>query len=398
MKILIVDDGDAKVGSLIKLFESKGIPSSSVDIVTDISSAKMAARKHQYAIAIVDMCMSQLPGGKIDSKAGIDFIEYLKAPRSGAHLPWKIIPYTARPKECEDEVKLLLGDGVKTYVVESPESLAEIEGAIERFLTLDLIRALRPTSHRLDTLIISALQIEYDELSAVISLSKKVNLNTVKEFRFGDFNSINGIQKSIGIACIGSMGSVTSGVAAAEILTEFPALNVILVGICGGVKKHVQIGDIVCATEVIDFQSGKLTSGGLETDVRTVQCDGNLIKGGEEIETIIRDVNLRWSGRRPELKGDHPRFRVGQVGCSSWVLDDAEYLNELKQKYRQMIGIEMESFGTGVGVLASPTPCNHFVIKSVCDYADGSKSSESQQYCAFMAANFVFEMLSRDLL
>jgi nucleoside phosphorylase len=77
-------------------------------------------------------------------------------------------------------------------------------------------------------------------------------------------------------------------------------------------------------------------------------------------------------------KAQKPSIHFCRMACSSQVMKSGQHRDRIAQQER-VIGFEMESAGTWDYI---PT----VVIKSVCDYADGHKNKDWQEYAAATAA------------
>ncbi|OAP58336.1 hypothetical protein AYL99_07426 [Fonsecaea erecta] len=248
------------------------------------------------------------------------------------------------------------------------------------------------------------------------------------------------------IAVLPCIGNNVSGVAANQMLHDFPSIRfVLLVGIGGGVPgnqetEDIRLGDVVVSQPtdttggVIQFDRGKRHCGAyfertgclnkppafLSATVEKLKAqhrqEGNQM-GKFVSDMLKRNRNLcgkyRFPGRerdqlfeseyehagaetcqncdatrvkrREDRAEDQPRVHYGTIGSSSSVIKDAMERDKLKQKYK-ILCIEMEAAG-----LMDAFPC--LVIRGICDYADSHKNKEWQPYAAAAAAAYAKELL-----
>lgn len=207
------------------------------------------------------------------------------------------------------------------------------------------------------------------------------------------------------IACKKSdnkMGSTVSANLTTEIIHRFQPKVILLVGIAAGTRSNGRnIGDILIATEVVDYDSGKV----IEQDgTLRYEYDSHSIKVNKEINNLFINVsNYDDSLKRiyddacstySDLPERAIKIYSGTLVCGNKVIASQEIVNGIKQRYRNFIGLEMESYGVYYSADNSSIDNPHFLcIKSVCDFADPSKNDSSQKLAAFTAAEFCYEFI-----
>jgi nucleoside phosphorylase/CheY-like chemotaxis protein len=406
MKVLIVDDGDNKIGPLLKLLESRGIDSDDIDVINNIARARLQVRTKQYALAIVDLFVGQIAGARAEENAGLEFIRWILHERSNANTPWRIVGATshagaaANAREEFDRLKIPLihcGNGP------SPD-LTTIERTVDELLQLEAVGGLPPTSHMVDFAIVCALDSpEFSALDEAFPDGARERsfpgASTVKRVQF---QTSSGAQRSIILASAGAMGSVPSCYLVTKIIEKYLPRLVILTGICGGIPEKAALGDTICASEIENFQSGKIFGGSLLKDrlgVPTSESKFPLLRESGVMQKIVEASNLKWAGVRPDFgaKGV-PSFLSTQIGCSDLVVADKEFIKILKADYRQMRGVEMEGYGAGFACKQSGGVVDFLLVKSVCDLAGEEKDDKLQPYCSYMSASAVREILYQEIV
>lgn len=82
-----------------------------------------------------------------------------------------------------------------------------------------------------------------------------------------------------------------------------------------------------------------------------------------------------------------PRVHYGLIASGNQVIKDAKFRDRLNQSLGgKILCVEMEAAG-----LMNDFPC--IVIRGICDYADGSKNKDWQEYAAAVAACYAKELL-----
>ncbi len=264
-------------------------------------------------------------------------------------------------------------------------------------------------SDRVDIAIICALK---KKLDAVLAMNRgrkkeweKLKTENNKSF-FYKKNIYSKNQKSLSIiACRKSdnkMGSTVSANLTTEIIHRFQPKIILLVGIAAGTRSDGRnIGDILIATEVVDYDSGKV----IEQDGNLrYEYDSHSIKVNKEINNLFINISNyddsleRIYDDASNIYGNLPERAIkiypGTLVCGNKVIASQEIVNRIKERYRNFIGLEMESYGVYYSADNSSRDNPNFLcIKSVCDFADPSKNDSGQNLAAFTAAEFCYEFI-----
>lgn len=88
-----------------------------------------------------------------------------------------------------------------------------------------------------------------------------------------------------------------------------------------------------------------------------------------------------------------PEVHIGVIGTTSYVREDPEMFNRLKNIGRKTLGVEME--GAAIGAVADIHEIPMIVVKSVQDYADHDKNDQFRFYAAETSARFLLEFLTK---
>ncbi|MCP4542534.1 MAG: 5'-methylthioadenosine/S-adenosylhomocysteine nucleosidase [Chloroflexi bacterium] len=175
---------------------------------------------------------------------------------------------------------------------------------------------------------------------------------------------------------------------------------VIMTGICAGVKTKVELGDLIIATKVFDYGSGKVVGGKLRPHFEPVLIDSWLwqlleIFRNDDLmrETIDQEYPL--TEGRPE----HPLvIRVGSLGSGAAVVADAEMVEGIVASERKLLGLDMESYAVALATSLSTTSSKRvesFIVKGVVDFADTGKDDTYHEYACYASAAFAKRFLDR---
>lgn len=221
------------------------------------------------------------------------------------------------------------------------------------------------------------------ESTAVRRVMADVRSEQVRGTRFwtGNFDTWN-----IALAEIGA-GNNSAAAIAERALAHFKPKYAAFVGVAGGLK-DVQLGDVVVATKVYGYESGKAVSGAFRPrpDVRS---------SDHVLEHLARAARSE-----PPWAGGKPRIFVGPIAAGEKVVaDNAGHVAELiASTYGDALAVEMEGRGflEAVHIHAG---CHAVVVRGISDLLIGKADADAldwQSKAAENAVRFFCSMLSLD--
>ena len=172
----------------------------------------------------------------------------------------------------------------------------------------------------------------------------------------------------------GSVGSDSSQLSIVSAINSFQPDAVILVGIAFGKEFHdsknpsQKIGDVLISDKVADYESGKIKEG-------KVLSDGFIAESGRQLQSVFKFFSKTWTH---EISGKKAASEFGMILSGDKVVDDREFKEKLIDRYPRAIGGEME--GRGAYSACRNRGLNEWIIvKAICDWADGTKSSDKEK-------------------
>lgn len=207
-------------------------------------------------------------------------------------------------------------------------------------------------------------------------------------YEVGDF-----LDWSVLIAEIGA-GNERAAAEAERAIEYFKPHVIFFVGVAGGVK-DVVLGDVVCATKVYGYESGRDNESFLQRPNVRNSADALVNRATAE------GRNEDWrSGLTSALSGlQPPKVLVAPIAAGSKVVASTRSVTYkfLKQAYSDAVAVEME--GIGFLTAASMTQsCLAMVVRGISDLIDKKAASDGdgwQKIAAEHAAAFAFRMLSQ---
>jgi nucleoside phosphorylase len=205
--------------------------------------------------------------------------------------------------------------------------------------------------------------------------------------------------------CLAEYGNLSVFDVAAKVVDAFRPKVLALLGIGGGIQRRktdVLRGDLVIPDQILYYEVGKdrkpfrFVDRFYRTSMRLIQ-QIKAVEARNDIEDLIKGAIQE----TPPTKTSPRLRRHIAVGLASGekVIDSrsSRIRKHVVQSAINVVGIDMESAGVAA-FLSYQASHGHsvpelVVIRSVCDYADGSKDKAWQSYCAEVAAAYFFALI-----
>lgn len=200
-------------------------------------------------------------------------------------------------------------------------------------------------------------------------------------------------------AASSQMGPPAAAVLACKMILRFRPKLVAMVGIAAGAKRgDQQFGDILAAEHTFDWESGKLVDADgamrFEPDPKPLDIHPRLrdrLKawGARDGEAELSSIRCKW----PDPPAWRLTLHVGPLASGSAVINHSQPVQNIKEHWRKLIGIEMEAYAVHFACRNTVEPQPVFLgLKSVCDFAT-NKEDLWQKYAAYTSAEFCHSFL-----
>lgn len=208
------------------------------------------------------------------------------------------------------------------------------------------------------------------------------------------FNLVAGVPSLVGLTA--------SAILTTKLVHLFSPKIVIMVGIAAGTKGDDRnYGDILVVQQAVDYSAGKLQTGQdneliFAADPHPVPIPQILLaalqsKGRDYLD----EIRNQWPGTRPRSALD---IHIGTVGSGDLVIANTSPMRDIKQHWRKLMGVEMETYAVYRAALeAVPTPPLYVSFKAICDFASSAKADDWQDYAAYTAAQYCYRFIRNDL-
>ncbi len=190
-----------------------------------------------------------------------------------------------------------------------------------------------------------------------------------------------------------AMGNVEASSAATRLIARWRPRHVVMVGIAGGVRSKVEVGDVIVSEFCHYYEPSKQTDKGSESRPRQFPSNPTLLGRARAFEASDWRSDLR-VGRpvahaEPETR---PAVYFGAIAAGEKVVADEQFLAQLQEECARLHAVAMEGAGASSAALDSNTP--FLEIRGISDYADPTKADDGwRPYAANAAAAFLVGFL-----
>ncbi|WP_018682920.1 5'-methylthioadenosine/S-adenosylhomocysteine nucleosidase [Actinokineospora enzanensis] len=163
---------------------------------------------------------------------------------------------------------------------------------------------------------------------------------------------------------VGGMGNLSAATLTERIITHLRPAAVMFVGIAGGLRDWMELGDVVVATRVYAAYGGRSDTEGFSSRPRAFDA----AHGPEQAARGL----ARGTEWRAGLQGE-PAVHFAPIVSGDVVLDarDSEHARHLRQHYNDAVAVEMESAGFAQSVHLNEVAA--LVVRGISDHAGGDK-------------------------
>ena len=236
-------------------------------------------------------------------------------------------------------------------------------------------------------IILTALPIEYEAVKKHLKNIKEVEHPNGTIYETGEFET-NAGTCSVSIAQV-EIGNINAAAGTERMLEFFSPQIAIFVGVAGGIK-DVEIGDVVIASRVDTYESGKADDEFLSrpnTYIPTHRLYHRAL-------AVARKTDWRdRCGDGAIANAVHGPIAAGEKVISS---TKSETIYQIKKHHNDVIAVEMEGSGF-LGATRAHTGVEAIVIRGISDLLNNKEASDkmgSQILASNHASAFAFQVLS----
>ena len=248
-----------------------------------------------------------------------------------------------------------------------------------------------------DFLIITALPEERDAVLQQLSCYQTVQEANFPTYYRATLETDSGSDQRnpvVAVTMLTQMGNTPAAAHTTLCIRQLKPRYVLMVGIAGGIKEKVDLGDVVVSNQIIYYEYTKETPSGSEQRIKEGPVDSFLLDRA-------MNCNINWhilSQAKPPTpvnpsNTEAPQVHFGPIASGEKVIADDDRVDELKQLHPKLAAIEMESFGVALAAAQSEDKPGFIAFRGISDYADDKKNDDWRKHAADNAAFFTFEVL-----
>jgi nucleoside phosphorylase/CheY-like chemotaxis protein len=407
ISILIVDDNSEKAKRIISVLDLFPELNNAYDVAADLVTARGFLSKKRYDLLLLDLQLPQRHGDDAESDSGVRFISEIS---QSARLlkPIHIVGITAHD-ELRAKYSSEFENNSWAILFYNPVENAweiQIKKKVAYLISVKREWSQATPEYQFDLAIITALS--KTELEAVLHLNANWQSfsipNDATEYHKGIFLS-EGRRISVIAAAAPQMGMVASAVLTTKMIEHFRPKYVAMTGIAAGLPGKGNFGDILIADLAFDSGSGKIAT---DTNTKTVKFEPDyrsidltvdlqeLFASAIRNRDFVADIQHKWPAEPPPTVLS---AQMGPVGSGAGVIENEEFVEQIRGHSRKLLGVDMETYGVYYAVKNSskPRPKGVMSLKSISDFANPTKNDKYQKYAAYTSASYLYNFIVHKL-
>lgn len=402
MKVLIVDDENKKAQMIKSIFVDSGkINEEDIEVAPSINDAIEKMVKQIYHLMIIDMCLPNVFGSKLENDGGLQLLRTITTDKR-ITAPVDIIMLTSHTKLAEKYKEEIEKESfvIINYDDSSEEWKNKLIGKFNYILRFEGSPKLK-REYIYDVAIITAVPVEKESVKNLSENWEKIEVEGDSTVYYRTEWEKAGKKVNVITTSLTQMGMVSAATITSKIIYNFTPRYIVMTGIAGGVKEEYEIGDIIIPKEVKDYCSGKYTTPKGEEELSIENPLRYFVPTAASISTCFDIINKVSENFVEELSRIHrnwiysskyriPNLRTGYMASGDSVVQNSAVIDIMvKNHLRQADGLDMEAYGvyyaSEQAISPKPTP---ICIKSISDFANKEKSDDHQAYAAYTSAQF----------
>ena len=400
--ILIIDDIAEKIYEIKEVIEELNLEIE-IDYEMEMKKGCSRLKEKYYDLLILDVHLPSMEQkGTISTTGGVQLLRLITE-LDTLYKPGQIIGITAHSENYED-VKKEFNEQLWPLIKYDKASIDWKESIIGKIIyAYDAKVQYMKTNNiqkdnlKIDCAIITAVQNEWDQLFRCgIVWKEYVKSDDPTQYFYSEYEK-DGEVINILIAKQSQMGMSAASMLTTKIINTFSPKLICMVGIAGGRKGEVELGDIIVAEESWDYGSGKIKTaeqGGIcfssEMHQLTISAASKEILN-KDYSDILYKIRRDWNSGNGKKISTDIKVHVGAMASGAAVVqDEGMVTNYILPQHRKLLGIDMETYGVYYAAKNTTKKSVEAIsVKAVSDFADPHKNDDYQHYAAYISTRFV---------
>ena len=244
-----------------------------------------------------------------------------------------------------------------------------------------------------DVLIMTALREERVAVLAYLENHETVHSDDGLTYYIGMVSACDGtVQIRVAVTMLNQTGNIEAANHASLAIRDLQPDCILMVGIAGGIRERVLLGDVIVADYIWYYEPAKQKPGSTQRRPAEYPSDPHLLDRAKNYEDATWH-HLIQVERPAGGTIDIPIVHFGPIAAGEKVVADPAFLSELEHLQPKLLAVETESFGIAVAAARAPNRPRFLTIRGVSDYADVTKDDAWHNYAAATAAAFTVGLI-----
>jgi len=177
-------------------------------------------------------------------------------------------------------------------------------------------------------------------------------------------------------------GNLGAAVSATNMLRDLDPDCVILVGIAGGVRRDLSLGDVVIADSVIHYEPARLSEGSISPRFKVIyNTPPAFVTLARKVskEPVSLQIDFKHYSDKP------PRVFIGPIASGEKVFLSHTQFDETFKDWAKVFAVDMEGAGAAEAVVNYSKVVPLAIIRGIADKLDQSKSGSQMEVAVEMA-------------
>lgn len=417
IKILILDDSDRKISCIKKvLVDGCCLEDSNIEVAKSIASGRKAVSKECFDLVLLDLVLPTFDNEDPIEEGGLSFVREIMSAGATVNMPTQIIGLTekedAYEKEKEEFQSLLFS--VIQCVQGDSGWINQLKQAVNYSVRCkEAILNRLEKKNKFDIAIICALPEEYKQMIEAFGGNEKWSEVIVEEdvpfiFKSTLITTANNHEIKVIASMAGRPGVIPTSVLTTLMYTLFHVDYVFMTGFSAGFpSKNIRLGDIMIASSIQDYASGKLkdVDGNIQLlkEIHQIETDAGLSIAMQEL--LLDDSTQTEIMKRIKSKNllvnerDSYQPIMSATCCGPYVVTSEEAVKNFMENDRKLEGLDMEGFGLYLTakLMSRKKQKGAMWMKGIGDFANPHKADGYHKTCSFGSAVLLYYFIKEKL-
>jgi nucleoside phosphorylase len=243
--------------------------------------------------------------------------------------------------------------------------------------------------------IVTALKVERDAVLKRLDAHEFIrDENEPLPFYLGHISIPSSTERYTVVVCLLlDMGNDEAAVATTRLLQRWKPASVLMIGIAGGIRNKVELGDVVVSKYGFYYEPAKLTPDGEQMRPEQFSADRLLFGRAYTYEATEWRGTIEVARPGAQVEEPMPNVHFAPIASGEKVIADSTMIPKLLEVCPKLAAVAMEGAGVARAAMNHTNLPRFLEIRGICDFADAEKNDDWHEYAANVAAAFTIGWL-----